>query len=145
MSGVDDNLYVKPLEELLPHRAPLLLLDGYEIEGESFSAQVLIKKESLLFEESLGVPSWAGIEYMAQAAGVLAATLLSNETTEEPAVGFLVKVKSLKTTVDYYQRDQKLNVKIDALHMGKRESLFKGSIWVNEKKMSEAHFMTFLK
>jgi predicted hotdog family 3-hydroxylacyl-ACP dehydratase len=62
------------LEKLLPHRAPMLLLSEVVDYGETFSsARVHITTDSLFFDAVLGgVPSWVGMEYMAQTIGVWA-------------------------------------------------------------------------
>lgn len=60
------------LETLLPHRAPMLLLSEVVDYGETFAkAQVHISHASPFFDAALGgVPSWVGMEYMAQTIGI---------------------------------------------------------------------------
>lgn len=60
------------LETLLPHRAPMLLLSEAVGYGEDFaSALVHITTDSPFFDTALGgVPSWVGMEYMAQTIGI---------------------------------------------------------------------------
>jgi len=60
------------LEILLPHRAPMLLLSEVVDYGEDFaSALVHITETSPFFDATLGgVPSWVGMEYMAQTIGI---------------------------------------------------------------------------
>ena len=60
------------LETLLPHRAPMLLLSEVVGYDETFaSALIHISKDSPFFDAELGgVPSWVGMEYMAQTIGI---------------------------------------------------------------------------
>jgi len=60
------------LEALLPHRAPMILLDGIvAIDNETAHARVHINPASPFFDASLdGVPAWVGMEYMAQTIGL---------------------------------------------------------------------------
>jgi predicted hotdog family 3-hydroxylacyl-ACP dehydratase len=60
------------LETLLPHRAPMLLLSEAVDYGEDFAkALVHITPDSPFFDVTLGgVPSWVGMEYMAQTIGI---------------------------------------------------------------------------
>ena len=64
------------LEDLLPHRAPMVFLDGvesFDFDARSLTATVSITPAHILFSPSLGgVPNWAAIEFMAQAAAALA-------------------------------------------------------------------------
>lgn len=54
--------------QLLPHRAPMLLLDAIDsCTTERATARVAIARESPFFSTELdGVPAWVGLEYMAQ-------------------------------------------------------------------------------
>ena len=58
---------------LLPHRPPMVLIDGVEaINLEAKRVVVSLKiDDSNPFFSNGGVPSWVAIEYMAQAAGTL--------------------------------------------------------------------------
>src|SRR5665213_782209 len=65
MSGLDEVLK-RPLDALLPHRDPMILLTrAVGMEGKDFVAEVDVTKTSLFFEDT-GVPVWIGLEYMAQ-------------------------------------------------------------------------------
>ena len=58
----------RPIAELLPHAAPMILLDrAVQADGQAFSAEVDIRPSSL-FHQKGGVPAWIGLEYMAQTA-----------------------------------------------------------------------------
>lgn len=62
----------RPLADLLPHAAPMILLDrAVQVDAQGFSAEVDIHPASL-FHQKGGVPAWIGLEYMAQAAAALA-------------------------------------------------------------------------
>lgn len=64
------------LEELLPHRAPMLLLDAVESfdpQSRTLTARVVVTPGQVaLFGDAEGVPNWVAIEYMAQASAALA-------------------------------------------------------------------------
>ena len=62
-----------PLEDLLPHRPPMVLIDGiesFDAAEKRLVARVTIT-ENQLFYTAGGVPNWVAIEYMAQAAAAL--------------------------------------------------------------------------
>ena len=63
-----------PIEELLPHRPPMVLIDAvesFDAEAKRLAARVTIGENQLFFDGQ-GVPNWVAIEYMAQAAAALA-------------------------------------------------------------------------
>lgn len=65
---------VTDLETLLPHRAPMLLLNSTVDYGADFAqALVHIDEHTHFFDHALGgVPAWVGMEYMAQTIGIWA-------------------------------------------------------------------------
>lgn len=83
------------LEILLPHRAPLLLLSEVVDYGDDFaSALVHITPESPFYDAEMGgVPSWVGMEYMAQTIGIWAGhqQLINNKPVQ---AGFLLGCRS---------------------------------------------------
>jgi predicted hotdog family 3-hydroxylacyl-ACP dehydratase len=56
------------IEEVLPHAEPMILLDELiSFEDETATCSHTITESSLLYNQALqGVPSYVGIEYMAQ-------------------------------------------------------------------------------
>ena len=62
-----------PLDELLPHRPPMVLIDSvesFDVEAKRLTARVTIGENQIFFDGE-GVPNWAAIEYMAQTAAAL--------------------------------------------------------------------------
>jgi predicted hotdog family 3-hydroxylacyl-ACP dehydratase len=62
-----------PLDELLPHRPPMVLIDSvesFDAEAKRLTARVTIGENQLFFTGD-GVPNWVAIEYMAQTAAAL--------------------------------------------------------------------------
>jgi len=61
-----DEICRRPINELMPHRPPMLLIDEIcGMEGDYFKAKVRITPASPFFSGN-GVPAWVGLEYMAQ-------------------------------------------------------------------------------
>ena len=62
-----------PLDNLLPQRPPMVLIDAvesFDAEAKRLTARVTIGEKQLFFDGQ-GVPSWVAIEYMAQTAAAL--------------------------------------------------------------------------
>ena len=61
------------IASLVPHRAPMLAVDAveeFDVAGKRVVAHARIGADSPFFDGK-GVPAWAAIEYMAQAAALL--------------------------------------------------------------------------
>lgn len=60
------------LEKILPHKAPMILLDDIldiDIENNSLTSTFKVYPEKVFFEKDKGINSLAGIEFMAQTIG----------------------------------------------------------------------------
>ncbi|MDR1425086.1 MAG: hypothetical protein LBI92_10865 [Azoarcus sp.] len=99
-----------PISELLPHRGPMALLERLiEAEPQRVRCTVVLREESPFCREGR-VPSYVGIEYMAQAAGVLISWPDHLEGKKEAGVGFLVSVRKFNTRVDGFAAGETLTV-----------------------------------
>jgi predicted hotdog family 3-hydroxylacyl-ACP dehydratase len=77
------------IRTLVPHAAPMLLLDRVlAASDESLAAEVVIRAGSLFCGED-GVGAWVGIEYMAQAIAAHAG-YLALQRAEPVRIGFLL-------------------------------------------------------
>ncbi len=87
---------------LLPHAPPMVLLDevlGWE-QGKVATA-LTIRPESPFFSQEGGVPSYIGLEYMAQTCGVYAGIEAKNQ--EQPVrLGFLLGTRNFHASIDRF-------------------------------------------
>lgn len=101
--------------ELLPHGPGFTLLDTLLDYGEEHaSCGLTIGPGSLFFEEARGVPSWVGIEYMAQAIGVYAG-LVRLQRGEPVEIGLLLGTRRYACTRPYFAEGERLTVRADQL------------------------------
>lgn len=96
------------LDELLPHRAPMMLIDGIESfdpERRALTATVLIGPNQLLFSPSIGgVPNWVAIEYMAQTCAALAGCFDKTVAPDQPArPGLLLGTRKLELNLERFE------------------------------------------
>ena len=88
-----------PLEEILPHRPPMVLIDrvtAFDLSARTLTASVCVK------EEWRG--NWVAIEYMAQTAAALVG--LVDKAENRPNVGrpgFLLGTRSLKLAIPEFE------------------------------------------
>jgi predicted hotdog family 3-hydroxylacyl-ACP dehydratase len=100
-----------PISELVPHSGQMVLLDRVvQSEGETLTAEVVIGAHSL-FCGADGVPSWVGVEYMAQAIAAHAGygAKLRGET---PQVGFLLGSRRYDAQVPLFGIGSRLQVHV---------------------------------
>ena len=87
-----------PLDELLPHRPPMVLIDAvesFDAEAKRLTARVTIGENQMFFDGQ-GVPNWVAIEYMAQTAAALVHGLVVQEAEGQPVrPGLLLGTRKL--------------------------------------------------
>lgn len=89
------NNAIKP-EELLLHRPPMLLVDEVIAATTTGSVSLVhITENTSFYQAGLGVPSWVGLEYMAQTIG-LSAGVLSQQDGEGAPLGYLLGTRKYK-------------------------------------------------
>ncbi|WP_028455808.1 ApeP family dehydratase [Chitinilyticum litopenaei] len=101
------------LAEVLPHAAPMILLDrivGYD--AERLTAELTVPAEGLFNDpEHGGVPAWVGIEYMAQAVAALDGCL-RRDAGLPPKIGFLLGTRQYACAVPVFRPGQVLSVNV---------------------------------
>lgn len=100
-----------PVADLLPHRGPAVMLDAVlEHSPDHTVARVCIARTHPLFVAGRGVPVWAGIEFMAQAAAVHAG-LNNRRSGDAPRVGMLLGTRRYQAHTDYFAEHIQLEVR----------------------------------
>ena len=102
-----------PLSELLPHKAPMILLSGYEephADG-TVEAYVDVDRFSPFYERSLdGVPSCVAVEYMAQTMALFVG-LHRRRQGLGPQLGFVLGSRRMETTIPCFRRGERYRVR----------------------------------
>ena len=88
------------IEKLLPHKPPMVFISDVEkvnLKDGTLTAKVIIKESDILYDSTLkGVPSYASLEYMAQAIGCFAGMSdLASDPNSTPRVGFIMGTRKL--------------------------------------------------
>ena len=117
------------VESVLPHAAPMILIDEAVRIGEATAESVVRISEDAMFydHEARGVPAYVGIEYIAQtvAAHAGAAALAKGDPVR---VGFLLGTRHYQCAVPYFALGVELTVRVLALYEAPHVSKFKGTI-----------------
>ena len=137
-----DRLYKKQIEELLPHREPMLLIDElYEIKKLSSAIGVVnVKKDSFFlqghFPDQPVMPGVLIVEAFGQSAAALTAHGIDKSTYENKLV-FLMGVEKARFR-NPVMPDCKLLLKIEAIRSHGKVWKYKGEAFVNDIKMADA-------
>ena len=137
-----EKLNKKQIEELLPHREPMLLIDElYDIKKlESATAVLNVKKDSFFVNGHFpGQPIMPGVlivESFGQAAAALTAHGLDKSTYENKLV-FLMSVEKARFRNPVIP-NCKLELKIEAIRSHGRVWKYKGDAFVDNTKVADA-------
>ena len=137
-----DRLNKKQIEELLPHREPMLLIDElYEIKKLSSAIGVVnVKKDSFFlnghFPDQPVMPGVLIVEAFGQSAAALTAHGIDKSTYENKLV-FLMGVEKARFR-NPVMPDCKLILKIEAIRSHGKVWKYKGEAFVNDIKMADA-------
>lgn len=102
-----------PIGELLPHRGRAVMLDRVLANSENhIVAQLRITRAHPLFMPGHGVPVWAGIEFMAQAAAAHAG-LKGRRSGSAPRMGMLLGTRRYETQCDYFAEGLELEIRAE--------------------------------
>ncbi len=99
-----------PIADLLPHAPPMVLLDqvlGWD--AGQVIATITIRSDSPFFIENNGVPSYVGLEYMAQTCGIYAG--IEGRNHGQPVrLGFLLGTRNFHASTGWFNLGQQLVV-----------------------------------
>lgn len=107
-------------EQLLPHAAPMILLDQIlGADQTSLSAALTVPKAGLFNDPECNsnVPAWVGIEYMAQAVAAHAG-YLNRLNNEPPSIGFLLGSRLYQSNVASFECGAHLTVRVEEILRG---------------------------
>jgi predicted hotdog family 3-hydroxylacyl-ACP dehydratase len=100
-----------PVEELLSHRGKMLLIDKVlRFDNESLSSQVTVRSDGL-FDKDNNVPSWLGMEYMAQTIGAYQG-MMDKIANRPIQVGFLLGTRRYTCNKPYFKVGDTLSVHV---------------------------------
>ncbi len=101
MSTVSQHL--PPASELVPHDAPMLMIDEViSYQADAIKTRTVLSESSLFFQPGRGIPSYVTFEIMAQSISAYdGASRLENG--EPPAIGFLLGCRKFETFCEWLQ------------------------------------------
>ncbi len=106
MTNLNNNLHP---EDLMPHSAPMVLIDRLIEARDDFVHTQIDICSNIPFFETEGVPSYVGIEYMAQTIAVWSG-FHSKKQGGAPKVGFLVGTRQLNLHIPRFTEGMVLDI-----------------------------------
>ncbi|WP_082035574.1 hotdog family protein [Shewanella sp. cp20] len=145
MSQLNTPLAEIPLDAVLPHRAPMILIDKLlEQAPDTLLTEVNISAESAYFDDaSQSVPNYVGIEYMAQSIAALAG-LEASARGEPIRVGFLLGTRKLTFAIPAYRLGERYQTRVSRLYQEDNGlAVFDCKIFHNNQLVAEANVNVF--
>lgn len=100
------------INKFMFHQAPMILLTKIiSLEHGHLQSLVNIDENSLFLVEGKGVPSYVGVEYMAQTASLMQ----SLDKSKDAIFGFLLGVRKYKCDYDYFRKNEEFNITAELL------------------------------
>ncbi len=96
--------------DIIPHKPPMALIDRVvDFTADSITVTVAITDQSLFFANG-GVPSYVGIEYMAQAVAAWNG-LMARQNNLSPGIGYLLGTRKMKLLIETFKEGSYLEIK----------------------------------
>ena len=102
-----------PIEALMPHARPMILLDRVSAFGSAFvEAELTVRPDMPFFEQGRGVAAHIALEWMAQACAAYVGleALLANEAVR---IGFLLGTRDFAAKIAWFAPADVLRVRAD--------------------------------
>ena len=133
-----------PAIDVVPHKGAMSLLRNVLAhDDQSTLCDVQIDKKTL-FLDGRGVPSWVGLEYMAQAVAAHAG-MTARRMNKAPEIGFWLGTRKAEFFTDVYRLGQTLHVV--ARHVWGEGHLFSFECFItdasNGRQLAEAQINVF--
>jgi len=133
------------LAELVPHDAPMILIDKLvDVDRHTVHCQVFITENSPFFDvNSRTVGAWVGIEYMAQSVSAWSGyqCFLKNEVSP---IGFLLGTRRYLSESNAFHEGNVLDIYAEKLMESDGMGAFSCSIKCNNKLLASAQLNVFV-
>lgn len=133
------------IDELLPHQAPMLLLDRLlDYQGAKVSCEARVgARQALLQDEQGNLPAWVGLELMAQTIGAWAG-MRGRERGEPVRIGMLLGSRQYQSKVPFFAAGDRLVIEAECLLEDGGMASFECRILREGQRCAEARLSTYL-
>lgn len=104
-----------PIEDLVPHRQGMLLLDRViEAEGELVRSEATVRADNIFFQRGRGIPAYVGFEFMAQTISAYDG-LRRREQGKGPAIGLLLGCRRYSAVRPFFVEGETVTIESKSL------------------------------
>jgi predicted hotdog family 3-hydroxylacyl-ACP dehydratase len=97
----------------------MILIDrvvSYDLENLGLTAEFDATENAMFYDAALGgVPSWVGLEYMAQATAALSGINNLELGKKNPKMGFILGTRKYQNSIEYYRKGETYIVEVKEL------------------------------
>jgi predicted hotdog family 3-hydroxylacyl-ACP dehydratase len=130
------------VSELLPHSGPMLLIGEPITSGDTWAeASVRIGEDSQFYQSGRGVPSWVGVEYMAQTIALYAG-ISARRNGQHVKIGFLLGTRRYEVQTEYFCLGTLLRIRADRVWQDAQMAVFECHIDDGDR-LAEAQLNVF--
>ncbi len=126
-----------PIETLLPHAPPMVLLDKVIAYEKTKITTALTPNAQSPFHAEKGIPSYVGLEYMAQSCGVYAG-LEALAHNQPPRLGFLLGTRNFHATQSHFTTGDTLHIHATEIFRQDGMGVFDCRIVCNNQEIATA-------
>lgn len=132
-----------PVPSLLPHSGPMVLISEPATFDETWAeASVRIGEDSLFYRAGHGVPSWVGIEYMAQSIALYAG-IGRRQSGEDIQIGLLIGCRRYEVETEYFRLGRQIHIHVDEVWRDSQMAVFECAIRDNDHHLAAAQLNVF--
>jgi len=129
------------MDKLLPHEEPMIFISNVEkvdLAKGTLTAKIIIKPTDIMYQESLGgVPSYAALEYMAQAIGCFVG-YNDLEKNKKPGIGFVLGSRKLSVYEPVFLNNEVYLLDISMVFCDESLASFDCVMYKDKKTIAEA-------
>lgn len=130
------------IEIFIPHRRTMKLIDQLiDSDKDHFVCSVHINHQSV-FLETDGVPSFVGIEYMAQTVSAYNSQHFVQKQKNQ--IGFLVSIRNYNSSLTYFPIESTLHIHVNPVFIQEQSGSFNCEIYINQEKVSSGMITAYL-
>ena len=132
-----------PVADLLPHKAPMILLDGVlDSDDHCLWAFVSVHAGTPFFRPTIGVPAHVGIEWMAQACGAFAGVRAKAAGTAVK-LGFLLGTRRYTAVTPWFTEGERATIIVTQTFEEDGMASFDCRIEINGAERANARLVVF--
>lgn len=137
----------KELEAILPHKPPMILIDriiefDYEQSYLKAEVDILDTKQFYNFEQK-GIPSYIGIEYIAQSIAAFAGIYQTQYKKEKTKIGFIIGTREYECFISIFPENSTLSIEVKQLFLDFELACFDCKISSGNKELVKTQLNVF--